>query len=407
MPHDESWTRNTLADVVDQTGRVIAWSAGVSAGGAALAGVLAQRANTPLSQNPWFVLCVVITCISFAILVLTAPYGAWRWSRMRIRIRQQRRQESARSPEATVDPPATVSGLPKIAPMDVTLTPRASGDRLLIKMQNNGSGGKFAVEVLSIICKEDGRAPITQSDWSVPWASNGKRDMSIAAVNVPKGQSRTLDFARYDEAAVRESRADEAGEPHWWFSSLPEPIGIMYWPPIKSGKDLSARRFYVLLRVYRSEPAHCADFMFEVGVSGSLLICNPAPIRCALLQAVWKPWRQTHYLVSVRIEILNQSARAIRMAPSFQVESDSQDGPSLGPNELRALKRATQTERDKYAGLPADLVLPAGHYIRGWVIFSIRRSKDGGKPHCTLVDADMEGRRYPIPVEPVPPLTHS
>ena len=389
--------------VVDQIGRVIAWSAGVSAAGATLAGVLAQRANTPLSQNPWFVLCIVITCVSFAILVLTAPYGAWRWWRMHIRIRQQQRQEPTRSPEATADPPATVSAPPKTVPMDVALTPRQSGDRLLIKMRNNGLGGKFAAEVITIVRKEDGRPAISQPDWSVPWVSDAKRDRSAAAIHIPKGQSRTLDFARCDQPTIPESHADKADEPHWWFPSLREPIGIRYWPPIKSGKDLSARRFVVLIRVYRSEPARCSDFTFEVGISGSLLICNPVPLKVTMLQAVWKPWRQTHYIVSADIEILNQSANAIRLAPTFQVESDSKAKPSLEPNEVTALKRAITTEGQKYATIPANLVLSAHHYIRGWLIFELERSENDGKPHCTLIYRDMEGRHYPVPIEPLPP----
>jgi hypothetical protein len=213
-PRQVSWTSNTLTDVVDQIGRVIAWSAGVSAVGAALAGVLAQRANTPLSQNPWFVLCIAITCVSFTILLLTAPYGAWRWWRRRIRTRQQQRQESARSREATADAPPTASAPAVTVPVDITLTPRQSGDRLLIKMRNNGLGGKFAAEVITIVRKEDGRLAISRPNWSVPWISDGKRDISTGAMHIPKGQSRTLDFARYDQAAVQESRADKADEPH-------------------------------------------------------------------------------------------------------------------------------------------------------------------------------------------------
>jgi len=291
--------------------------------------------------------------------------------------------------------------------MDVTLTPRQSGNRLLIKIRNNGLGGKFTAEVITIIRKENGRPPISQPDWSVPWVSNGKRDISAAAVHIPKGQSRTLDFARYDPATVQASREGEADEPHWWFPTLPEPIGIMYWPPIKSGKDLSARRFVVLIRVYRSEPAHYTDFTFEVGVSGSLIICNPLPLKYTVLQAVWKPWRQTHFIVSVRIEILNRSAKAIRLGSTFQLESDSKDGPPLAPDEVTVLKRATTIEGQKYGYIPVGYELPAYHYMRGWLTSSLRRSENGGKPHCILIDPDMEGHLYPMPIEPLPPSTHS
>jgi hypothetical protein len=291
--------------------------------------------------------------------------------------------------------------------MDVTLTPRQSGDRLLIKMRNNGLGGKFAAEVITIIYKENGGSPINQPDWPVPWVSDGKRDISTAAVHISKGQSRTLDFARYDPAAVQASRAGEADEPHWWFPTLPEPMGITYWPPIKSGKDLSARRFVALIRVYRSEPAHYTDFTFEVGVTGSLLICNPVPLKCTVLQAVWKPWREKYFIVSARIEIVNRSAKAVRLGSTFRLESDSGDGSALEPDGVTALKRAVTIERQKYSYIPADCELPAHHYMRGWYTYSLPRSRNGGKPHCTLICRDVEGRLYPMPIEPLPPSTHS
>ena len=101
--------------------------------------------------------------------------------------------------------------------MDVTLTPRQSANQLLIKVRNNGLGGKFAAEVMMIIRKEDGQSPISQPDWPMPWVSDAKRDGSAATVHIPKDQSRTLDLARCDQATVQESHADKADEPHWLF----------------------------------------------------------------------------------------------------------------------------------------------------------------------------------------------
>lgn len=65
----------------DHRETIIAWSAGVSAVAATFAGILASRATTPLSQNAWFIGCVVFACAAFAILLaagLTALPSWWR-----------------------------------------------------------------------------------------------------------------------------------------------------------------------------------------------------------------------------------------------------------------------------------------------------------------------------------------
>jgi hypothetical protein len=63
--------------VADQTANVAAWSVGVSAVSATLAGFLASRATTPLSQNPWFMLCIGVAIVSFAVLLLIGPRLVW------------------------------------------------------------------------------------------------------------------------------------------------------------------------------------------------------------------------------------------------------------------------------------------------------------------------------------------
>ena len=64
-------------------GKIVAWSAGVGGVSSALAGLLLARATTPLSKNPWFILCVVIAVVSFAVLLLAGPHAAWVWWRKR------------------------------------------------------------------------------------------------------------------------------------------------------------------------------------------------------------------------------------------------------------------------------------------------------------------------------------
>jgi tetratricopeptide (TPR) repeat protein len=72
-----------LKALTDNRGAVTAWSAGVSGVAATFAGVLASRATTPLSQNPWFIICVVIACLTFAILLGVGFLGLISWWRSR------------------------------------------------------------------------------------------------------------------------------------------------------------------------------------------------------------------------------------------------------------------------------------------------------------------------------------
>jgi hypothetical protein len=72
-----------MPGVADQTANIIGWSAGVSAVSGAFAGILASRATTPLSQNPWFILSITIAIISFAVLLLMGPRLVWTWWRDR------------------------------------------------------------------------------------------------------------------------------------------------------------------------------------------------------------------------------------------------------------------------------------------------------------------------------------
>lgn len=72
--------------MADPLHAVAAWSVGVSTVSATFAGIVASRATTPLSQNPWFVTCLVIAIITFVVLLITGILGliAWwgkRWTR--------------------------------------------------------------------------------------------------------------------------------------------------------------------------------------------------------------------------------------------------------------------------------------------------------------------------------------
>jgi hypothetical protein len=96
-----------MPDVGDRGVKLVAWLAAVGAVSGALAALLLSRATTPLSGNPWFVFCVVIAAISFAILLVIGPIAGFRWWR-----ESQRRRENRSLAE--VVPPVDVSVIPEI-----------------------------------------------------------------------------------------------------------------------------------------------------------------------------------------------------------------------------------------------------------------------------------------------------
>jgi len=71
--------------VPDNRGTLITWSAGVSTVAATFAALLATRATTPLSQNLWFIVCLVVAVLSFAVLLLVGLPLLTPWWRSRRR----------------------------------------------------------------------------------------------------------------------------------------------------------------------------------------------------------------------------------------------------------------------------------------------------------------------------------
>jgi hypothetical protein len=62
---------------------LIAWSSAVSLVSGTFAVILATRATTPLSGNVLFIICMVIACVSFVVLLLAGVRAGWVWWRRR------------------------------------------------------------------------------------------------------------------------------------------------------------------------------------------------------------------------------------------------------------------------------------------------------------------------------------
>lgn len=288
-----------------------------------------------------------------------------------------------------------------VPPVDVKITSTQRADWLLLDVQNNGATARFRAEVLVILRKELSGA-IEPSQWPVPWRADGKTGTSIAPAEIPAGQTGTLDFATYDPDAVNTSRSGNVGGYHWRFTSVPLLIGVMYYPPIKSLSDLSSRRFVVTIRILRSEPRGHMDRTFEVGSSGGQeLVCEPVPLKVTILDRDWKDWHLRHFIVSVLVRVENTTARTIRLAPVFWLESDSRDVPPPDRDDPKAIRQDISKEQERRTPSLFDrLEIPPHDRISGWVVHWVSRSEHYGKPHCWLILRDEVGGVYPVRIEP-------
>ena len=279
---------------------------------------------------------------------------------------------------------------------DVTLTPRQFADKLILDVRNNGLTGSFTAEVIFIFRSNGDGAPDTTPGWAVPWAANGKAGLSTDAAEIPHGQQRTLDLARYDPAAVQASRLGYPSGPHWLFSSMPDPVGFSYWPPIASGRDLSGRRFVVTLRIFRSSPPGWSDYTFGVGVSGSAIVCEPLPLRVEVIETDWRDRELRDFIVAVRLQVQNNSGKTIRLSPVHWMQVAVPGVVPAEPTDLPAIRAAVSAEQARRTPSLYDrMEIAAGEVVRGWIVYGVGRSATGGKPQAFLVIRDEEGNMYP------------
>lgn len=186
----------------------------------------------------------------------------------------------------TLNDPVTITTLIPPAfpsPINVEVTPEQKGVMLHLVVLNHGDRGQFSAEVISIV-DPDGTAIGTQF-WPIPW----KEDGSVTPKEILNEQSRTLDFARYDVYGVNDDLASGhwGTNRHWWFSSIPGPIGV--YSPVRLRSDLEVQRFLVTVRISRAEPRDHDDSQFAIGVKNFTLICEHNDAIMPELDR-WKGW---------------------------------------------------------------------------------------------------------------------
>ena len=299
---------------------------------------------------------------------------------------------------------AAIAAQPDPAPAgpvaDLTLTPRQVADKLLLDVRNNGADASFTAEVIFILRGEEGNTPEPVSGWAVPWApTDGVSGPSARPAAIPHGQQRTLDLACNDPAAIRASRSGEVSGPHWVFSSLPDPAGVVYWPPIQSGSDLSARRFVIVVRIHPSSSQRWSDHTFSVGLSGSAIVCEPPLLAVEIVDTDWRLRELRDYVVAAQVQVRNNSGKNIRLSPIHWMQAAAPGMIPPVPDELPKIKAAVRAEQARRVPSLYDrMEIADGETVRGWIVYGVGRSKTGGKPPAFLVIRDEEGSMYPAAV---------
>jgi hypothetical protein len=249
--------------VVDWGGKVAAWFAGVTAGSAALAALIAATAKPPLHGllDAVFIILVIIAGVSFIALLFTGPPA----------LLAAHRNRGARAVADRTPRDALPAGRDRVHPINVILVPDRDGVHLRLAVVNRGTAGRFSAEVVRIF-DDRGNAPLGPASWRIPWLEDG----SVEPKEILQEGRRILDFARYDAGGVHADLTSThwGTNKHWWFSALPEAAGFMY-RPVRTRAELEAQRFRVTVRIIRADPPDSTDRQFAIGVHGFDLICEP------------------------------------------------------------------------------------------------------------------------------------
>lgn len=148
------------------------------------------------------------------------------------------------------------------------------GNWLRLSFVNLGPPAEFSAQVTSLCQPPTGR-PKGPQHWLIPWLD----DHTVEPKRILSGQTRTLDFAIFDPAAVNESlRTCHDGTEHWRFASLPEPIRVKYYN-LLSLSDVNDQEFILTVRIMNADSENYLDWQIAVKVMDSNVVCELAPIK--------------------------------------------------------------------------------------------------------------------------------
>jgi hypothetical protein len=148
------------------------------------------------------------------------------------------------------------------------------GNHFRLDLSNRGSEAECSAEVTSLREPPTGRERGRQH-WPIPFLE----DHTAGPKRILSGQTKTLDFAIFDPAAVKASLSTgQDGTDHWRFPSVPEPIGVKYYN-LRNPTDVDDQEFILTVRIMNADSGNYRDWQVTVKVRGLEVVGELTPIK--------------------------------------------------------------------------------------------------------------------------------
>lgn len=129
------------------------------------------------------------------------------------------------------------------------------GNCLRLNLSNRGPMAEYSAEVTSLCQPPTGR-PKGRQHWPITWLD----DHTAEPKWILSGQTRTLNFAIFDPAAVNVSLSTgQDGVDHWRFPSVAESIGVKYYN-LLNPTDVDDQEFILTVRIMNADSENYRDW---------------------------------------------------------------------------------------------------------------------------------------------------
>jgi hypothetical protein len=143
-----------------------------------------------------------------------------------------------------------------------------------LTLSNHGPAAEYSAQVTRFCQPPMGR-PKGPQYWPLLWQD----DHTAEPKRILSGQTRTLDFAIFDPAAVHASLSTgQDGAEHWRFPSVPEPIGVKYYN-LRSPSDVGDQEFILTVRIMNADSGGYRDWQIVLKVRGLEVVCELTAIK--------------------------------------------------------------------------------------------------------------------------------
>lgn len=148
------------------------------------------------------------------------------------------------------------------------------GNCLRLDLSNRGPVAEYSAQATSLCQPPTGR-PKGPQHWPILWLD----DHTAESKRILSGQTRTLDFAIFDPAAVNASLSTgQDGTDHWRFPSVPEPIGVKYYN-LRNPTDVDDQEFILTVRIMNADSGGYLDWRITVKIKDFEVVGELAVIK--------------------------------------------------------------------------------------------------------------------------------